>query len=126
MGLRLQLWHSGNTQKQARSCLPMLLLLQQLSMAQLVQTLLVGLAGAWAARPAHTDDAWSGSCTDRCVVLLCRFVLGHPLVASAVVGASTLQQLQELLEAAGQGPLQDEQLLEGINVIHQQYPNPTP
>jgi N-acetyltransferase 10 len=56
----------------------------------------------------------------------CRFVLSHPLVASAVVGASTLQQLQELIEAAVQGPLQDEQLLAGIDQIHQQYPNPTP
>lgn len=59
-------------------------------------------------------------------MLGCRFVLGHPLVASAVVGASTLQQLQELLEAATQGPLQDEQLLAEIDQIHQQYPNPTP
>jgi aryl-alcohol dehydrogenase-like predicted oxidoreductase len=53
-------------------------------------------------------------------------VLGHPLVASAVVGASTLQQLQELLEAAQQGPLQDEQLLAAIDKLHKQYPNPTP
>lgn len=56
----------------------------------------------------------------------CRFVLGHPLVASAVVGASTLQQLQELLKAAQQGPLQDEQLLTAIDKLHDQYPNPTP
>jgi N-acetyltransferase 10 len=56
----------------------------------------------------------------------CRFVLGHPLVASAVVGASTLQQLQELLQAAAQGPLQDDQLLAAIDSIHQRYPNPTP
>jgi N-acetyltransferase 10 len=56
----------------------------------------------------------------------CRFVLSHPLVASAVIGVSTIQQLQELLEAAVQGPLQDEQLLAAIDRIHQQYPNPTP
>jgi aryl-alcohol dehydrogenase-like predicted oxidoreductase len=53
-------------------------------------------------------------------------VLGHPLVASAVVGASTLQQLQELLHAAAQGPLDNEQLLEELDKIHQRYPNPTP
>jgi aryl-alcohol dehydrogenase-like predicted oxidoreductase len=53
-------------------------------------------------------------------------VLRHPLVASAVVGASTQQQLQQLLAAAADGPLQDEQLLEAIDQLHQQYPNPTP
>jgi hypothetical protein len=56
----------------------------------------------------------------------CRFVLRHPLVASAVIGASSQQQLQELLAAAAEGPLQDEQLLEAIDKLHQQYPNPTP
>lgn len=58
--------------------------------------------------------------------LLCRFVLRHPLVASAVVGASTLAQLQELIAAAAEGPLQDEQLLAAIDDIHERYPNPTP
>lgn len=61
-----------------------------------------------------------------CYCYCCRFVLRHPLVASAVIGASTQQQLQELLAAAGDGPLQDEQLLEAIDVLHQRYPNPTP
>ncbi|WIA39322.1 hypothetical protein OEZ86_005436 [Tetradesmus obliquus] len=55
-----------------------------------------------------------------------RFVLQHHLVASAVIGASTQQQLQELLAAAADGPLQDKQLLDAIDVLHQRYPNPTP
>jgi N-acetyltransferase 10 len=77
----------------------------------------------------HEWDASRKAC-DTCMPpvpsLCCRFVLDHPLVASAVVGASTLQQLQELLQAAAQGPLQDEQLLADIDSIHQRYPSPTP
>lgn len=52
--------------------------------------------------------------------------MSHPLVASAVIGASSIQQLQELLTAAGVGPLENEELLKDIDSIHQQYPNPTP
>jgi aryl-alcohol dehydrogenase-like predicted oxidoreductase len=47
-------------------------------------------------------------------------------MASAVIGASTQQQLQELLAAAAEGPLHDEQLMQAIDELHQQYPNPTP
>lgn len=71
-------------------------------------------------------DASCNACASLAPWLCCRFVLGHPLVASAVVGASTLQQLQELLQAAAQGPMQDEQLLADTDSIHQRYPSPTP
>lgn len=56
-----------------------------------------------------------------------RFVLGHPLVASAVVGASCVPQLEELIRAAQQQPcvLPDE-VLSRIQAVHLQYPSPTP
>lgn len=57
--------------------------------------------------------------------LALRFVLGHPLVASAVVGATSEGQLAELVAAAEAPPLQDE-LVEAIDGIHQRLPNPTP
>lgn len=55
----------------------------------------------------------------------CRFVLSQPLVASAVIGATSGHQLQELLAAAAKGPLEGE-LLEAVDAIHRRYPNPTP
>lgn len=54
-----------------------------------------------------------------------RFVLSKPLVASAVIGATTPQQLREILSAAERGPL-SRKLLAAIDDIHQQYPNPNP
>lgn len=57
--------------------------------------------------------------------LALRFVMTHPLVASAVVGASDELQLNELLAAALRGPLQED-VLGRINAIHRRYPNPTP
>lgn len=57
--------------------------------------------------------------------LALRFVLGHPLVASAVVGATSSEQLAELIDAARAPPLEP-QLLEAIDAIHQRYPNPAP
>lgn len=57
--------------------------------------------------------------------LALRFVLGHPLVASAVVGATSSQQLDELI-AAAQAPPLEPPLLEAIDAIHQRYPNPAP
>jgi aryl-alcohol dehydrogenase-like predicted oxidoreductase len=54
-----------------------------------------------------------------------RWVLSHPLVTSAVIGATTEQQLQELMHAARQPPLSD-QLRSEIDAIHAAYPNPTP
>lgn len=67
---------------------------------------------------------WPTMCCSA-VLVLYRFVLSHPLVASAVIGATSTQQLQEQLEAARQGPLPKE-ALQQIAVIHQQYPSPTP
>lgn len=57
--------------------------------------------------------------------LALRFVLGHPLVASAVVGASDEAQVAELL-AAAEAPTLDDALVEAIDAIHRRYPNPTP
>lgn len=57
--------------------------------------------------------------------LALRFVLGHPLVASAVVGATGEVQLAELVAAAEAPPLEDG-LVEAIDTIHRRYPNPTP
>ncbi len=66
-------------------------------------------------------DEWGLSPTS----LALRFVLGHPLVASAVVGATSSEQLEELIAAARAPPL-EAQLLEAIDAIHQRYPNPAP
>jgi aryl-alcohol dehydrogenase-like predicted oxidoreductase len=55
----------------------------------------------------------------------CRFVLSHPLVASAVIGATSAEQLRQQLDAAEQGPLGGE-LMQEVDAIHQRYPNPTP
>ncbi|KIZ07247.1 Protein tas [Monoraphidium neglectum] len=57
--------------------------------------------------------------------LALRFVLGRPLVSSAVVGATSLQQLEELLRAARAPPLAAEVLSE-IDGVHERLPNPTP
>eukprot|EP00884_Botryococcus_braunii_P015017 jgi/Botrbrau1/23516/Bobra.106_1s0066.2 len=57
--------------------------------------------------------------------LAIRFVLSKPFVSTAVLGASSAEQLVEQLEAATAGPLPSE-LLDAIDVIHQRYPNPTP
>lgn len=54
-----------------------------------------------------------------------RFVLQQPLVASAVTGATSLEQLSEILHAAEQPPL-SEDVLSRINEIHEDCPNPTP
>ncbi|KAG2442328.1 hypothetical protein HXX76_002414 [Chlamydomonas incerta] len=68
--------------------------------------------------------------------LALRFVLSRPLVASAVVGATSPQQLVELLQAAmplsdgagagGAGEWLPEEVLRRIDEIHERYPNPTP
>lgn len=54
-----------------------------------------------------------------------RFVLGRPLVASAVTGVTSLQQLDQLADAASKGPLPGD-LTEAIDEVHERYPNPTP
>ncbi len=60
-----------------------------------------------------------------CEAVLCRFVLSHPLVASAVVGAMNADQLTELLDIAEQ-PCLPEHMMTAIDAIHKQYPNPCP
>ena len=54
-----------------------------------------------------------------------RFVLSHPLVASAVIGATGRGQLEELIRAAEAGPL-GEEVLARIDEVHARLPNPTP
>jgi len=55
---------------------------------------------------------------------LAAFVLRHPLVASAVFGATKLWQLQEVLNAF-KAELTSEIIVE-INKIHGKFPNPCP
>jgi aryl-alcohol dehydrogenase-like predicted oxidoreductase len=59
------------------------------------------------------------------VELAIGFVLSSPLVASAVVGATSLKQLGEIVTAVGRLPLSP-QAMERINCIHTEIPNPTP
>jgi aryl-alcohol dehydrogenase-like predicted oxidoreductase len=59
------------------------------------------------------------------VQLALRFVLEHPLLASAVFGATDEAQLVECLGAAGQ-PLLPEETRRLVDDIHDRYPNPTP
>ena len=56
---------------------------------------------------------------------LCRFVLGRQLIAAAVIGVTTLDQLRILVQAEQKGPLSDE-ILSEIEKIHRQYPSPAP
>lgn len=72
---------------------------------------------------ALTSSCWASPAA---AGVACRFVLRHPLVASAVIGASDAQQLQELLAAAAEGPLTDEGLLASIDDVHARFPSPTP
>ena len=57
--------------------------------------------------------------------LALRFVLDHPLVASAVIGVTSSVQLEELVAAAARPPL-DAALAAAVDDIHRRYPNPTP
>lgn len=57
--------------------------------------------------------------------LALRFVLSHPLVGSAVVGATTAAQLEELAAAARAPPLEAE-LRGEVDAVHRRFPNPTP
>lgn len=57
--------------------------------------------------------------------LALRFVLSHPLVASAVVGATSSEQLAELI-ACAQQPWLSEELRRELDAVHERYPNPTP
>ena len=60
------------------------------------------------------------------VALALRFALDHPLVASAVTGATSLEQLDELMDAAdaaARGPLPAE-LRAAVDAVHARYPSP--
>eukprot|EP00983_Pelagomonas_calceolata_P103072 1158878-Pelagomonas_calceolata.AAC.2 len=54
-----------------------------------------------------------------------KFVLGHPLVATAVAGATCLPQLEELIASSCQ-PCLPEDVVEEIDAVHASYPSPTP
>ena len=63
-------------------------------------------------------------------VLLCKlhqvgFVMRNPLLGSMVVGATSVEQLDELIDAALGAPLEPS-VIEQINAIHEKYPNPAP
>lgn len=59
------------------------------------------------------------------VELALRFVLSNPLVCGAVIGVTSIEQLQELM-AAAQAPVLDDELLAAVDGVHHRYPNPTP
>jgi aryl-alcohol dehydrogenase-like predicted oxidoreductase len=61
--------------------------------------------------------------------LALRFVLDHPLVASAVIGATGVGQLNELVAVAEKvkmEPKLGEEVRSAVDAIHSRYPNPTP
>ncbi len=79
---------------------------------------------------ADSFPACALACLQACLLLclrsrLRRWVLQQPLVTAAVIGATSVEQLAELLDAAAQGPLPSE-LLRAIDVVHAQFPSPTP
>ena len=54
-----------------------------------------------------------------------RFVMHHPLVETAIVGASNEMQLKDNLAILERGPL-DLEMLECIDNVHVNIPNPAP
>ena len=52
-------------------------------------------------------------------------MLGRPLVGAAVVGATTIEQLAELCDAAC-APALPPAVLERVDAIHERLPNPAP
>ena len=59
------------------------------------------------------------------VELAVRFVLSHPLVTTAVVGASNMKQLDALVQYAKLGGL-DGDVLRRVDDVHRRFPNPCP
>lgn len=57
-------------------------------------------------------------------MFLSAFVLRHPLVASAVFGATKISQLTEVLQATRIHL--SEEIVSEINEVHARYPNPCP
>lgn len=68
------------------------------------------LAREWGLTPAEMALAW---------------VLNNSLVTTAVIGATSLLQLRELI-AAAEGPPLDPELLAACDRVHALSPNPTP
>lgn len=58
-------------------------------------------------------------------VLALRFVLSHSMVAAAVTGATSLGQLDELLDAA-EAPDLPPDLRQAVDAVHARFPNPCP
>lgn len=54
-----------------------------------------------------------------------RFVLSNPLVGSAVIGVTCVEQLEELVAASHKPPL-EEDLASYVDKVHLKFPNPTP
>jgi aryl-alcohol dehydrogenase-like predicted oxidoreductase len=61
---------------------------------------------------------------DHYLLIISAFVLRHPLVASAVFGATKLWQLDEVLEASKIHLT--EEIFSEISDVHARYPNPCP
>eukprot|EP00238_Polyblepharides_amylifera_P001683 CAMPEP_0196572480 /NCGR_PEP_ID=MMETSP1081-20130531/2533_1 /TAXON_ID=36882 /ORGANISM="Pyramimonas amylifera, Strain CCMP720" /LENGTH=361 /DNA_ID=CAMNT_0041889823 /DNA_START=130 /DNA_END=1215 /DNA_ORIENTATION=- len=59
------------------------------------------------------------------VHLATQFVLRNPLLGSAVIGATSLEQLEQILGAAASKPLDDAVVVD-IDDVHEHFPNPTP
>eukprot|EP00242_Pyramimonas_sp_CCMP2087_P009055 CAMPEP_0198200984 /NCGR_PEP_ID=MMETSP1445-20131203/3838_1 /TAXON_ID=36898 /ORGANISM="Pyramimonas sp., Strain CCMP2087" /LENGTH=383 /DNA_ID=CAMNT_0043871157 /DNA_START=399 /DNA_END=1551 /DNA_ORIENTATION=+ len=57
------------------------------------------------------------------VQLAMGFVMRNPLLGSVVVGATNVDQLQELIDAAVGAPL-EEHVVEAVKEVHERYPNP--
>nr|XP_027097608.1 uncharacterized protein LOC113717140 isoform X1 [Coffea arabica] len=58
------------------------------------------------------------------VSLAIAFVLRHPLVASAIFGATTVWQIQEVLNACSVNLSDD--IIADVNKVHSRFPNPCP
>jgi aryl-alcohol dehydrogenase-like predicted oxidoreductase len=58
------------------------------------------------------------------LLILSAFVLRHPLVGSAVFGATKLWQLDEVLQARKIHLCED--IVAEINDVHARFPNPCP
>lgn len=76
-----------------------------------------------AATRAYADLAQQSGMTPAALAL--RFVLSHPLIAAAVIGAMDAEQLTELLDIAEAPPL-SEDVMNAVDAVHQLYPNPCP
>jgi aryl-alcohol dehydrogenase-like predicted oxidoreductase len=61
--------------------------------------------------------------------LALRVVLEHPLLASAVIGATGVGQLKEMVSVAEKQKIEgklEEEIKAAVDAIHARYPNPTP